>query len=319
MNKFSQFFFGTKLRTVLSIIVIIVILIFLVNLFPGYFKGGGVSKGYLSERHTVSLEKEDMSNASMRPKLSETSERKEEAFSGESATPLEAPDRKMIMTAQLSLEVENFQAAYNKALSAVMFYQGFLSESNISSSEDTPKNGVFVFKVPNKEFIKTTEELSKLGKIRTKNIRGEDVTEEYVDLQARERNLKRTEFRMQQILNMAKTVPEVLNVEREINRIHGELEEVQGKIRYLNNKTELATISLELFEKDSAKKPQGFWKSVWTELKSNIKDAIKGSVLTLVWAVNFLVRVAIFLIVVIIPVGVIILILRNLYRHYFKK
>ena len=83
-----------------------------------------------------------------------------------------------------------------------------------------------------------------LGKVVENSLTGRDVTEEYYDLEARLKNKKRQEERYVEILQVAKTVEEVLKVERELERIRGDIESMEGRFRYLQDQTELATLNL---------------------------------------------------------------------------
>ena len=72
------------------------------------------------------------------------------------------------------------------------------------------------------------DEIEAIGAVTSKSISGRDVTEEFVDLSARLGNLERQELRLLDILNMTTTVDEVLDVERELGRIRGEIESLTG-------------------------------------------------------------------------------------------
>ena len=83
-----------------------------------------------------------------------------------------------------------------------------------------------------------------MGKVQSRNINGDDVSEKYVDLQAQLTNIKKQEARLQEILGLANTVAEVLTVEHELVRVRGTIESLTGQIDYLNSRVELATITV---------------------------------------------------------------------------
>jgi len=116
---------------------------------------------------------------------------------------------------------------------------------------------------------------------------GRDVTEEYIDLEARLRNLRRQEERLLEILDRAESVKDVLEVERELGRVRGEIERLEGRLRYLSNRVEFATITVELLEPEPIAQSLG--------LRSAISDAMKGLVTVtraLIVAIGYLLPIA---------------------------
>ncbi|MEE8114793.1 MAG: DUF4349 domain-containing protein, partial [Nitrososphaerales archaeon] len=87
----------------------------------------------------------------------------------------------------------------------------------------------------------------------------DDVTEEYVDLQARLTNLDRQEARLQEILGLARNVDEVLKIENELERVRGEIERLTGRINYLESNVAMSTISVNLNQPGPAPFPEVDW------------------------------------------------------------
>jgi len=75
-----------------------------------------------------------------------------------------------------------------------------------------------------------------------------DVTEEYIDLAARKRNLERTEQQLLELMEQAGTVDELLNVQRELTRVRGEIEQLEARIRYLEQTSAMSLIEVFLRE-----------------------------------------------------------------------
>jgi hypothetical protein len=92
-------------------------------------------------------------------------------------------------------------------------------------------------------------QLEALGDVQEKSLTGQDVTDEYVDTDARHRNLIRQEERLLTILDRAETVEDILKVEGQLERVRGEIEALTGRLRYLDNQVELSTINVELRER----------------------------------------------------------------------
>lgn len=158
-----------------------------------------------------------------------------------------SPDRKIISTASLSMEVKSVQIAFNEITKIVEANQGFISSS---STYDTGghKNGQMTARVPQKNFYSTIEKIEAMGTVKSKQISGQDVTEEFIDLGARLGNLKKQETRLQEILKNATTVKDILEVERELERVRGEIERLTGRLNYLNQSVEMSTITVIAME-----------------------------------------------------------------------
>jgi hypothetical protein len=118
------------------------------------------------------------------------------------------------------------------------------------------------------------------------------VTEEFTDLQARQRNLQATEQRYLELLNKAASIDEILTVQDRLNGVRLEIEQVTGRINVLNNLTDFASITVQLslppatVQADSQNWAQKAWHASWETSKDAMVVfgtlAIVGSVL-LAW------------------------------------
>lgn len=110
-----------------------------------------------------------------------------------------------------------------------------------------PVTADLVLSVPSGEFEAALEELRGLGeKVTTDTVQGQDVTEEFVDLESRERNLLAAEESLLTLYDRAESVEDTLTVERELTDIRGQIEEVQGRLQYLERRTSTSEIILHL-------------------------------------------------------------------------
>ncbi|MDO9097603.1 MAG: DUF4349 domain-containing protein, partial [Candidatus Methanoperedens sp.] len=156
-------------------------------------------------------------------------------------------DRKIISTASLTIEVKSVQNAFNEITKIVQANQGFISSSSTYDSGGR-KNGQMTVRVPQKNFNSALEQVEALGTVKSRQISGQDVTEEFIDLGARLGNLKKQETRLAEILKNATTVKDVLEVERELERVRGEIERLTGRLNYLNQSVEMSTIMVNAME-----------------------------------------------------------------------
>ncbi len=154
-------------------------------------------------------------------------------------------DRKIIYTADLAIEVKQLEPALGKLKDLVRQAGGYISGLQQSGGA-TGRTATVTVRVPAARFDQLVEELSKLGTVVGKSISTEDVSEQYVDLDARLRNLKREEERFLLILTKASRMQDVLAVERELARVRGEIEQIEGQLRHLNHRVSLSTVTVNL-------------------------------------------------------------------------
>lgn len=208
-------------------------------------------------------------------------------------------ERKIISTAQLQLEVENVPSTINMITNITFQQGGFISGSSISGY-DKSKTGQVTVRVPQKNFYTAIGQIESLGTVKSRNIQGEDVTEKYIDINARLNNLQKQEVRLTEILKMAITVKDVLEIEKELERVRGDIESLTGQINYLNQSIEMSTIKVNVNE------PAPFFEE-WG-ITTAFKDAINGFMNTisgLIVFTGYIVPIAIYLIVIIlIGIGV---------------
>ena len=165
--------------------------------------------------------------------------------------------RRVIRTGSLFVEVEEFDGAVRRLIIIAEGAGGFVATSSYSQGQGTPQ-GTFVLRVPAPRFAATLTALEELGRVRERRVGGQDVSEEFVDLQARVRNLERHEQRLLTFMDRATKVSDLLAIEQEVARVRGEIESLTGRLRVLGNQVELATIEVAVRQKPE-KVSTGFW------------------------------------------------------------
>jgi hypothetical protein len=155
-------------------------------------------------------------------------------------------DRRIVKTGELGIEVDDVREAAAEAQQVAARFDGSVLSSQIEGDDDSVTADL-VLTVPSQEFEGTLNELRELGKkITTDTVRGEDVTEEFVDLESRERNLVAAEQSLLALYERADNVGDALSIERELTNIRGQIEQVQGRIQYLDQRTTTSQISLKV-------------------------------------------------------------------------
>ena len=155
-------------------------------------------------------------------------------------------DRLVVKTAEIGIRAGDVRGSAEEARRAAERFGGEVLSSRIYVGSG-PVSADLVLSVPSGEFEVALDELRGLGdRVTTDTVEGQDVTEEFVDLESRERNLLAAEESLLTLYDRAESVEDTLTVERELTDIRGQIEEVQGKIRYLERRTATSEIVLHL-------------------------------------------------------------------------
>jgi len=162
----------------------------------------------------------------------------------EGAKPIE---RMLIYNAYISLETQDIQGTLARITELVKSYNGYIASSSISTYNKQTIAEITV-RVPKDRFHEAVKRIEEYGKLLNEQTSSEDITEQYIDLKSRLDNLKKQEKRLHEILDIAKTVDEILSIEKELERIRGEIESLQGRINYLERSVEMSMISVRLIE-----------------------------------------------------------------------
>lgn len=197
--------------------------------------------------------------------------------------------RMVISTAEMSLEVGNVAKAHDDIGRLAGEAGGFITESNVSHG-DGAESGTVSIRVPARQYQPLLSKISKLGKVLQKRESGQDVTEEFVDLQSRIRNLNREEQAFLVVMDKARRVTDILAVENELSRVRGEIEQATGRIQYLKNQVALATITVQLSEPTPMVAKIVNWNVVVTATgAANALQVVFRKIVSLViWAVIFI-------------------------------
>jgi hypothetical protein len=206
--------------------------------------GGGQSSGVSGDAGAGGAAQAGGGEAGASAPDAEFAEREAEGSGGDGG--LGELDRRVVKTAELGLRAEDVRESAAEAQRIVAGFGG----SVLSARVDDADGGVYaelVLTVPSERFEEALDELRGLGRrVTTDTVTGEDVTEEFVDLRSRERNLKAAEESLLKLYDRAGSIEDTLDVQAELTEVRGEIERVQGRLKYLENRTELSRISLRI-------------------------------------------------------------------------
>ena len=157
-----------------------------------------------------------------------------------------AGERKIIFIASLSIEVEEVEAAVDRARAVAESLGGFVEHLSSSGGSETPRADLTI-RVPQTGFSDALEHIESLGEVQFRNLGSEDVTEQFIDLGARLKSSLAEEKSLLALLERSNSVTEILTVERELTRVRADIERAQGRLNFLERRVDLATINVSLF------------------------------------------------------------------------
>jgi hypothetical protein len=151
----------------------------------------------------------------------------------------------VIYTGSLQVRVQDVPKAHEEVARIARAAGGYVSDSSLSA-ESGPTAASITIRIPAQSLDDVTARISALGKLLSKQLNAQEVTEEYTDLSSRRRNLEREELRLLELLQRAGKVRDLLEVEETIARVRGEIEQIAGRLRYLENRVALSTLRIDL-------------------------------------------------------------------------
>jgi hypothetical protein len=209
--------------------------------------------------------------------------------------------RRIIRTAELSVETDAPEVAASKVSALADAKGGFVVSSDTSRSTDSDGAEsvltTVVLRVPVAAFDDTLVAVRALGtRVSNEKVTGQDVTEEYVDLEARIRAQRAVEEQYLSVLKEAKAIPDILAVQQKLGEVRTEIERAEGRRRFLENQTSLSTITVHVARHIAAVEASGpgFGRSV--------REAGHDAVYVGIAIVNGAIRI----LGVLLPVGVLI-------------
>ena len=156
--------------------------------------------------------------------------------------------RKLIRDAWLTLLVQDVPKVAQQVRQVAEEFDGYVAESSQNRKPDGSWSANLTLRVPAKNYHKALSRLQQLGQVDDLREQVQDVTEEFVDLEARLRNLKRSEQHLLELLKRTGKVGELLQVERELSLRRLEIERLEGRLRYLSHQVDFSTIRVTLNE-----------------------------------------------------------------------
>ena len=209
-----------------------------------------------------------------------TSDRAETLIAAQSSTTATAGaialNRKIIYNTDIGLVVQDYKKFENELPALVNAHGGFVASNHTNRRYNDNQSGEWMIRVPVVQYSSFLSGINALGFAETRNETAQDVTEEYVDIEARIKNKRALEGRVLGILeDRSGKLNEILEIERELSRVREEIERMEGRIRFLKERTSLATITIRCREQ------QEYQPAAAPTLTSRLGQSFSGSIETI--------------------------------------
>lgn len=229
--------------------------------------------------------------------------------------------RHVIRNGSIELTVSDTREKISDIHSIAEEAGGVISNSNIYEMREGQYGANLTLRIPQNNFSRVMNELETLGKARNIQTGSDDVTMQYVDLESRLNNQKAQEERLIEILEMAETVEDVLEIERELYRVRGEIESMTAQLNRLDDLVSLATIQVNLREEaiPTGELTTGPFEGLWSKMVQTFTGSINfilNATSIIIIAFSALLPVLIILAVI---AFIIVVVIRNLSKRRRAK
>ena len=275
---------------------------------------GSVDNGYYEETKATGLEEApamEMVEEEIAMEMAEgVAVEEESAYRDEAqySDTANTTERKVIKTAYLTLEVG--EGKFEKVLFDLTRLAenngGFVSHTQSYSDADGKlTSGSITIRIPHDKYNSALDLIKDMGTVESISISGQDVTQEYTDLESRLRNLQAQEEILLDLMAQSKDVSDSIEVQRELSYVMEQIEVIKGRMNYLDNMVSFSTIEVYLHEPEPITTTTG-----WGFIEA-LKRGLRGAVTIFNGIVIFLIAVSPILVIIAIILVVIWLIVRS--------
>jgi hypothetical protein len=160
---------------------------------------------------------------------------------------------KVIKNGEVELRVERdtFGESVDEVMLLARRFGGSVQSTAIDDSGDG--RGTVIVRVPSDRFEDTLKELRDIGRIESEFVDTQDVTDEFVDLEARIRNARTAERVLLNLMGEATTIADTIRVQNQLERVQENIERMRGRLRVLENQTSFSTLAVDVIEEGATK------------------------------------------------------------------
>jgi len=179
-------------------------------------------------------------------------------------------EAKVIKTSNLRFETPDINESYQNIQKAITKHKAIIQD-DVSGKDYTSAYRNITVRIPNTEFNAFIDEISQgVNHFDRKEISSQDVTEQYIDLEARMNAKKKLEKRYLELLAKANKVSEILEIEKQLAIIREEIEAKEGQMRYLQNQISMSTVNIEMYTNNASESgvTVSYGSKIWNSVKS---------------------------------------------------
>lgn len=198
-------------------------------------------------------------------------------------------ERMVIYNGFVSLETHDVEGTVDRVRTMAENYGGYVAGTTRSNVGNQTVADITI-RVPQDKFRTAIKEIETYGKILDERTTSEDVTERYIDLKARLKNLQMVEQSLVELLSKATTVDEILKVQQELGSVRGDIDSLQGQINYLERNVEMSVIDVSLREPPIPFTPPGMnWGETFEIAIRGLFTVVSGLIILVVSVLPLLV------------------------------
>jgi hypothetical protein len=214
-------------------------------------------------------------------------------------------ETKIIKTGQVTIEVAQVPEAIDRVRDIATSNGGYLSTSSVYTSENDRKTGYVVIRIPAERFDTVMQALAPLGKVLSSSEQRSDVTEQYVDLTIQNESYHTQLENYYRLMAKATDVEDIIKIQAQIDQITMSINQIEGRLRYLNSQIDLSTITVNLQEPEPVGGETGY----------NIVTAINEGIAGFFGMISAII-ILVFTVIPLIIIGIIVYVI---YRYYKKR
>ena len=238
-----------SLFCVLLIVVLMVFLSFVI--LPGCSSSRNTSAGSPSEEKLSSAQQDSYTTSAAETTVAMAVQAESGAAQDQSGSSLPVIQPKIIKSAVVSIEVAKgtFEESMAKATKTAEAMGGYVSiTESYSDADGKLTSGRIIIRVPGEKFNTAIDDIKKAGELKSIAITGQDVTQEYVDLESRLKNFEAQEKILLGLMDKSTTVTDSIEVQMQLSNVQGEMEVLKGRMNYLDNLVGFSTIDIYIAE-----------------------------------------------------------------------
>jgi len=201
-------------------------------------------------------------------------------------------DKRMIIrSGSMNIEADNYNETEMKVKQIVTGLNGYVTNSSSLVNTSGKKQGAITIRVAADKFDALRDELAKIGKVMNENITGRDVTEEYMDSEARLKTQRELESRLLKLLEeKTANLTSVVEVEQKLSSVRENIEKTEGRMRFLKDQASYSTLTVSVYEPSILNTSTGG--GFFFEIGQGVKKGLAGFTSVLSGIITFIIALS---------------------------